>query len=105
STPDSLDRQVSAAQSEAMYRDLVLATIAGVTPRLMKSAVCAYTVTPDSHFIIDEHPRLANVMVVSACSGHGFKHSAAIGEALAQRLVDGRSEIDLSAFSLARFGH
>ncbi|WP_458379331.1 N-methyl-L-tryptophan oxidase [Pseudomonas chlororaphis] len=105
STPDSLDRQVSAAQSEAMYRDLVLANIAGVTPQLVKSAVCAYTVTPDSHFIIDEHPRLANVTVVSACSGHGFKHSAAIGEALAQRLVDGRSEIDLSAFSLARFDH
>ncbi|MBP5075318.1 N-methyl-L-tryptophan oxidase [Pseudomonas chlororaphis] len=105
STPDSLDRQVSAAQSEAMYRDLVLANITGVTPQLVKSAVCAYTVTPDSHFIIDEHPRLANVTVVSACSGHGFKHSAAIGEALAQRLVDGRSEIDLSAFSLARFGH
>ncbi|MGN7741852.1 N-methyl-L-tryptophan oxidase [Pseudomonas sp. 22526] len=105
STPDSLDRQVSAVQSEAMYRDLVLANIAGVTPQLVKSAVCAYTVTPDSHFIIDEHPRLANVTVVSACSGHGFKHSAAIGEALAQRLVDGRSEIDLSAFSLARFGH
>ncbi|AVO58449.1 N-methyl-L-tryptophan oxidase [Pseudomonas chlororaphis] len=105
STPDSLDRQVSAAQSETMYRDLVLANIAGVTPQLVKSAVCAYTLTPDSHFIIDEHPRLANVTVVSACSGHGFKHSAAIGEALAQRLVDGRSEIDLSAFSLARFGH
>ncbi|UCR85472.1 N-methyl-L-tryptophan oxidase [Pseudomonas chlororaphis] len=105
STPDSLDRQVSAAQSEAMYRDLVLANIAGVTPQLVKSAVCAYTLTPDSHFIIDEHPRLANVTVVSACSGHGFKHSAAIGEALAQRLVDGRSKIDLSAFSLARFGH
>ncbi|QTT89703.1 N-methyl-L-tryptophan oxidase [Pseudomonas chlororaphis] len=105
SAPDRLDRQVSAAQSEAMYRDLVLANIAGVTPQLVKSAVCAYTVTPDSHFIIDEHPRLANVTVVSACSGHGFKHSAAIGEALAQRLVDGRSEIDLSAFSLARFDH
>ncbi|UVE47882.1 N-methyl-L-tryptophan oxidase [Pseudomonas chlororaphis] len=105
SPPDSLDRQVSAAQSEAMYRDLVLANIAGVTPQLVKSAVCAYTVTPDSHFIIDEHPRLANVTVVSACSGHGFKHSAAIGEALVQRLVDGRSEIDLSAFSLARFDH
>ncbi|MGR6739743.1 N-methyl-L-tryptophan oxidase [Pseudomonas chlororaphis] len=105
STPDSLDRQVSAAQSEAMYRDLVQVNIAGVTSQLVKSAVCAYTVTPDSHFIIDEHPCLANVTVVSACSGHGFKHSAAIGEALAQQLVDGRSEIDLSAFSLARFGH
>ncbi|AKA25279.1 N-methyl-L-tryptophan oxidase [Pseudomonas chlororaphis] len=103
STPDDLDRQVSAAQSAAMYHDLVRTHIAGVTPELVKSAVCAYTVTPDAHFIIDQHPRLANVTVVSACSGHGFKHSAAIGEALAQQLVDGRSEIDLSAFSLARF--
>ncbi|MCB2251454.1 N-methyl-L-tryptophan oxidase [Pseudomonas chlororaphis] len=103
STPDDLDRQVSAAQSATMYHDLVRTHIAGVTPELVKSAVCAYTVTPDAHFIIDQHPRLANVTVVSACSGHGFKHSAAIGEALAQQLVDGRSEIDLSAFSLARF--
>ena len=36
-------------------------------------------------------------------SGHGFKHSAAIGEVLAQLVVDGRSEIDVSAFSLRRF--
>lgn len=41
-------------------------------------------------------------MVVSACSGHGFKHSAGIGEAVAQMLCDGRSEIDLQPFRLAR---
>lgn len=107
SLPDTLDRQVSRAEAEQMYRQLVAVNFTGVTPQLVKSAVCAYTVTPDSGFIIDQHPRLANVTVVSACSGHGFKHSAAIGEALAQRCVDGRSEVDLSAFSLQRFstGH
>jgi sarcosine oxidase len=41
------------------------------------------------------------VLFASACSGHGFKHSAALGEALAQTLAGGGSKIDLSPFSLA----
>ena len=52
----------------------------------------------------DALPGSARVIVASPCSGHGFKHSAAIGEALAQRVIDGASRIDLSAFSLTRFG-
>ena len=41
--------------------------------------------------------------VVSACSGHGFKHSAGIGEAVAQRLAEGRAQVDLAPFTLSRF--
>jgi sarcosine oxidase len=100
---DALDRTVSAAEAEEMYRSQVAGNIAGVTPELVKARVCTYTVTPDHGFIIDDHPALSNVTVVSACSGHGFKHSAAIGEALAQRCLSGTSQIDLSAFSLRRF--
>ncbi|QZI68409.1 N-methyl-L-tryptophan oxidase [Pseudomonas protegens] len=102
SQPDSLDRQPSLADAQRLFRDLVAPHIAGLAPELVKASVCAYTVTPDSGFIIDRHPHLAHVTVVSACSGHGFKHSAAIGEALAQWQVDGHSEIDLSSFSLQR---
>jgi sarcosine oxidase len=69
-----------------------------------RSAPCLYTVTPDRGFVIDAHPALDNVTLVSPCSGHGFKHSAAIGEALAQRIVDGGSRIDLAPFGLGRFG-
>jgi sarcosine oxidase len=42
-------------------------------------------------------------MIASPCSGHGFKHSAAIGEALAEQVIDGKSKIDVSSFSLKRF--
>ena len=103
SQPDSLDRQPSLADAQRLFRELVAPHIAGLAPELVKASVCAYTVTPDSGFIIDRHPHLAHVTVVSACSGHGFKHSAAIGEALAQWHVDGHSEIDLGSFSLQRF--
>jgi sarcosine oxidase len=103
SEPDSLDRTVSDADVAAMFRTHVAGKIAGVTAERVKASVCTYTVTPDYGFIVDEHPALKNVTVVSACSGHGFKHSAAIGEAVAQRCLSGKSQIDLSAFSLSRF--
>ena len=103
STPETLDRSVSAAQEREMYEQQVQGRIAGVTANVVKSAVCAYTVTPDHHFIIDEHPTLQHTLVVSPCSGHGFKHSAALGEAFAQWCIRGTSDLDLSSFSLKRF--
>lgn len=103
SAAEQLERTITAWEEQEMFRTQVQGRIAGLTPKVVKSSVCAYTVTPDCHFIIDEHPHLKNVTVVSACSGHGFKHSAGLGLALAQRCIDGKSEADLSAFSLQRF--
>ncbi|TFF13464.1 N-methyl-L-tryptophan oxidase [Pseudomonas sp. BCA14] len=103
STPQTLDRTVSPAQEREMYAQQVQGRIAGLTAKVVKSAVCAYTVTPDHHFIIDKHPTLQHTLVVSPCSGHGFKHSAALGEAFAQWCIRGTSELDLSSFSLQRF--
>lgn len=102
-TPAQLNRDVSAEECAQMFASQLLGKIAGVLPKAVKTAVCSYTVTQDFNFIIDQHPSHPAVTVVSACSGHGFKHSAAIGEALAQRLVAGQSELDLSAFTVARF--
>jgi sarcosine oxidase len=51
--------------------------------------------------VIDRHPEHDAVIIVSACSGHGFKHSPAIGEAVAQWVTAGRAEIDLSPFALS----
>ncbi len=49
----------------------------------IRGATCLYTATPDSHFWIAAHPDIAGLCVVSSCSGHGFKHAAAVGEAIA----------------------
>ena len=62
-----------------------------------------YTNTPDSHFILDYHPEFPQVILGSACSGHGFKFSCIAGEALAA-LAEGKDyPLDLSPFHLARF--
>lgn len=68
---------------DTFHRQFVAGRLAGVTPRLIRSKSCVYTSTTDGRFIIDAHPRMDRVTVISACSGHGFKHSAAIGELVA----------------------
>ncbi len=73
-----------------------------VEPTPVRSAACLYTAARGSRFLIDRHPAHPNVMLVSPCSGHGFKHSAAIGEAVAQRIADGAGELDIAPFALAR---
>ena len=103
-TADTIDRVVDPAESAKMYRDHVQGRMAGATPRVAKAAACLYTVTPDRGFIIDRHPDHDKVLVISACSGHGFKHSAGIGNIVASEVAEGRSSIDLSPFSVSRFG-
>jgi sarcosine oxidase len=100
--PDSVEREVSDEEKRAMYRELVLPYLPWVGERCVKAVSCLYTATPDFHFVVDRHPRMPNVIVASPCSGHGFKHSAAVGEALAELVVDGKSAIDLAPFSFAR---
>ena len=101
--PDLVDRTVSAADVEAMYKVHVRGRLRDVTGRSTRSAACLYTVTPDAGFVVDTLPGLDRVLAVSACSGHGFKHSAAVGEAVAQVVMDGASVIDLAPFGMGRF--
>jgi len=91
------------AEARLMHQTHMRKRLAGVSDRCLRSVTCLYTVTPDFGFIIDQHPDWERVLVASPCSGHGFKHSAAIGVALAERVVEGRSQIDLTPFSLSRF--
>jgi sarcosine oxidase len=94
---------VSDAEKAAMYDELVAPYLPALGPRCVKAVSCVYTATPDFHFVIDRLPRLPHVIVASPCSGHGFKHSAAVGEALAQWATDGRTTLDIGKFSLERF--
>jgi len=102
-TPDSVNRHVSDEEASEMYRRYIAPYLPGISPICVKAVSCLYTVTPDAGFVIDFHPEWDRVIVASPCSGHGFKHSAAIGEALAELVVAGKSRFDLSAFRIGRF--
>jgi glycine/D-amino acid oxidase-like deaminating enzyme len=59
---------------------------------IKKSAGCYYTMTPDQHFVIDVHPRHANVSYAAGFSGHGFKFSSVVGEVLADLAAVGETK-------------
>jgi sarcosine oxidase len=95
--PDSLRREVDPAEL-ADIRAMARRHVPLADGALRETAVCMYTNTPDEHFRIDWHPLHPQVLVASACSGHGFKFASAIGEMLEQRLSGHMPEFDLQVF-------
>ena len=86
--PDLVHREVSPEEQEAFWQDKVQGKIRGLKNSFLKSSVCFYTVTEDAKFVIEPMNGDEKFLWVSACSGHGFKHSAALGEVLAQRILN-----------------
>lgn len=97
--PDTLSREVTPEEQMIFLEEKIAGRFNQLEKQVLQSKVCIYTVTPDSYFVVDEIPDFPEVMVASACSGHGFKHSAGLGEAIALSLLGKVPEISLSAFS------
>jgi sarcosine oxidase len=101
--PDEVRRTIEEGEVEALRVALrpVLPGLAKAAIR--ESAVCLFTNTPDHDFIVDFHPEYPQVLVSSACSGHGFKFASALGEVHADLLTTGKAKFDLSAFRIDRW--
>jgi sarcosine oxidase len=104
-TPEEVDRAVRREEIDATRESLAQLLPALSTAAVRESATCVYTDTPDTHFLVDFHPRYPQLLLSSPCSGHGFKFSSAIGELQAELLLEGTSSrFDAGAFGLSRFG-
>jgi sarcosine oxidase subunit beta len=67
-----------------------------------------FDVTPDWHPIIDEAPGVRGFYLAVGFSGHGFKLSPAVGEMVAELVINGkqsgkRAESDINTFRYSRF--
>nr|WP_145547115.1 N-methyl-L-tryptophan oxidase [Variovorax boronicumulans] len=87
-TPEALQREVGAEEAAAMHASRVAGRFAQAGPQALRSRACMYTVTRDRDFVVDRLAGDLPIWVASACSGHGFKHSAGLGEAIALKLLD-----------------
>ncbi|MGC4378521.1 N-methyl-L-tryptophan oxidase [Fictibacillus sp. Mic-4] len=104
--PDHANREFGIyPEDEGDVRSFLERFLPNASGRLKQGKVCLYTLTPDEHFIIDRHPQYSHVIVASGFSGHGFKFSSAVGEALSEMITKGKAKHDLSMFSLTRSGH
>jgi sarcosine oxidase len=99
---DAVRRAVDAADEAAVRAQLRRFLPAADGP-VLRSEVCLYTNTPDRHFLVDRLPGHDDVVVVSACSGHGFKFAPTTGALAADLVQDRRPAHDIAAFGFARF--
>lgn len=99
-SPEALDRNVSADEVRALWERHVKGRLTGLSPAAVRSAVCFYTSADDGDFVLGTAALSDRVIAASACSGHGFKHSAALGERLAG-IAKGTEGVP-AAFSAAR---
>lgn len=65
-------------------------------------STCLYTMSPDGHFVVDRMPGCERTWVACGFSGHGFKFMPAIGEALADLAVDGRTRLPVGFLGAGR---
>ena len=100
--PDGSQHPATPAEIARMYEDCVAPHLPWLGSEPLRTVSCLYTSTLGSRFVIDRHPAHEPVLIVSACSGHGFKHSPAIGEAIADWASGREPAIDLSPFSLSQ---
>lgn len=93
----SVDEQDLALLARAVERYLPQ----GAGP-VLSAMTCLFTNSPDGHFVLDRLAGRDHVIVAGGCSGHAFKFMPAIGECIADLVLDGRARHDIGLFGVDR---
>jgi len=101
-TPETIDRVIHEVDCAEVIRKL-RPRFPALDGEILKAQTCMYTMTPDEHFIIGQHPQFPAVSIACGFSGHGFKFAPVIGEILADLATDGGTNQPIGIFSPARF--
>ena len=96
-SPWNINRNVSSEEIQGM-KDLLAQHVPTLNGELTRAATCMYTLSSDGHFLLDKHPQNENVILISACSGHGFKFCPIIGDIASDLAIEGKTNSDISLF-------
>lgn len=99
--PLGVDREIHASD-RAPVEAFIEAHLVNRGP-YTRGKTCLYTLTPDEHFVVDQHPRSKKAVVVCGLSGHGFKLASALGAIAVELAIDGVTESPIDFLRLSRF--
>ena len=88
-------------------KDIVREWIPGAAEGIVDAKACLYTMTPDEHFVVDRKEgnddAASNIWYAAGLSGHGFKMTPALGQALADLVIDGATDLPVGFLTRDRF--
>lgn len=100
--PEDVDPSIDPAEQHAIQR-FAGTHLPSLPPAPSHHATCFYTMTPDEHFLVDRLPTDPRIAFAAGLSGHGFKFTPVLGEALTELAVDGRTALPVGFLSASRF--
>ncbi len=102
--PDPAHPDDSATKTEKLAcREFAKTHLAGISDNPIRTSNCLYTLSPDGHFLIDQHPENERVVFAAGFSGHGFKFASVIGQILAAQATGAESNLPIKFLSAERF--
>lgn len=99
--PLTVDRELDAAD-ESRVSQFAAHYLPNLSRRLITHATCLYTLTADHNFVVDRHPLFPQIAFATGLSGHGFKFTPALGQALVELAVDGQSTLPIEFLNCQR---
>jgi sarcosine oxidase len=86
-----------------LVRDALRSCAPRLAGELVDAATCLYTMSPDGNFIVGSRRGSRRVHFAAGLSGHGFKLGPALGDALAELALQGRTRLPVGFLSPERF--
>lgn len=103
---DRVDPDTGAAAVDDSDVGLIRSAYREIAPSLAGTlagaATCLYTMSPDGHFLVGTRHGSRRIHFAAGLSGHGFKLSPALGDALAQLATTGSTELPIGFLSPER---
>ena len=104
---DLVDPELGAAPVADADLERLLRAYRVVAPalagRVIAAATCLYTMSPDEHFLVGTRAGARRIHFAAGLSGHGFKLAPALGDALVDLALRGRTELPIDFLSPGRF--
>jgi len=94
---------------QEFFESVVAETAAARYPALADAEIHtswagSYEASPDANPILGRVPGVAGLILANGFSGHGFQHAPAVGQLIAEELLDGgATTLDIASFSITRF--
>jgi sarcosine oxidase subunit beta len=102
--PSTFDTEVNWDFLEKMFEQAALRAPALAGAGVRTAWAGLYETTPDHQAILGPVPDLEGFWCAAGFSGHGFLQAPAASLLLSQQLLDHKSEVDISPFTITRFG-
>jgi sarcosine oxidase len=76
----------------------------GLAGEVAAATTCLYTMSPDGNFLLGTRRGSQRTHFAAGLSGHGFKLAPALGDALCELALNGRTRLPVGFLSPDRFG-